>query len=145
MVFVRKYHHKHDKKLQTASLDRTDSFKGYSYDNVLWTHKTVNKMKNTFTRDRFRELCSLVCFPLTGLVGQMDEMSSKKRGHYKNISNGFWYSVKNNAKVRGLEVTVDLAYLWDLFISQRGCCSITGLPLEFSDVYWGFWNFREKL
>ncbi len=44
----------------TASLDRIDSNKGYTIDNVQWIHKDVNKMKNAFTQDRFLEICRLV-------------------------------------------------------------------------------------
>lgn len=44
----------------TASLDRIDSTKGYTIDNVQWIHKDVNRMKNAFTQDRFLEICQLV-------------------------------------------------------------------------------------
>ncbi len=44
----------------TASLDRIDSTKGYTIDNVQWIHKDVNKMKNAFTQDRYIEICKLV-------------------------------------------------------------------------------------
>lgn len=44
---------------QTASLDRIDSFIGYLPGNVHWVHKDVNRMKNSFTMDRFFEICVL--------------------------------------------------------------------------------------
>lgn len=44
-------------KTSTASLDRIDSNKGYTIDNVQWVHKDVNKMKWDLTQDRFIELC----------------------------------------------------------------------------------------
>lgn len=44
----------------TASLDRIDSSKGYSRDNVQWTHKLVNKMKWNLEEAKFVELCRAV-------------------------------------------------------------------------------------
>lgn len=40
-------------KEQTASLDRKDSNKGYTIDNVQWVHKDINWMKNNFPEDKF--------------------------------------------------------------------------------------------
>lgn len=33
----------------TASLDRKDSAKGYTEDNVWWVHKTINRLKNNYS------------------------------------------------------------------------------------------------
>jgi len=41
----------------TASLDRIDSFKGYTIDNVQWVHKDVNKLKGQFSEEEFIKLC----------------------------------------------------------------------------------------
>ncbi len=43
-------------KNQTASLDRIDSSKGYTLDNVQFVHKTVNTMKWDFTEEKFLSL-----------------------------------------------------------------------------------------
>jgi hypothetical protein len=42
---------------QTASLDRIDSSKGYTLDNVQWVHKDINKMKSDLTEQDFVEWC----------------------------------------------------------------------------------------
>lgn len=42
---------------QTASLDRTDSSKGYTLDNVQWVQVDVNMMKRDMSVERFVELC----------------------------------------------------------------------------------------
>lgn len=47
-------------KYMTASLDRIDSSKGYSRDNVQWVHKDINRMKWCFSEDYFINLCKLV-------------------------------------------------------------------------------------
>lgn len=45
----------------TASLDRVDSSKGYTIDNVQWVHKDVNRMKLEFSTDKLFEYCKLIC------------------------------------------------------------------------------------
>jgi hypothetical protein len=44
----------------TASVDRIDSSKGYSIDNVQWVHKDINMMKNDYDEDYFIKMCGLV-------------------------------------------------------------------------------------
>lgn len=44
----------------TASLDRIDSSKGYTIDNIQWVHKVINFMKRTYDQDYFIEMCKLV-------------------------------------------------------------------------------------
>ena len=46
--------------IQTASLDRIDSSKGYVEGNVQWVHKTINYMKRSLSDPDFIELCNLV-------------------------------------------------------------------------------------
>jgi hypothetical protein len=45
---------------RTASLDRIDSSKGYTEDNVQWVHKNLNLMKNRLEQNFFIELCGKV-------------------------------------------------------------------------------------
>jgi hypothetical protein len=47
-------------KEQTASLDRIDSTKNYTLDNVQWVHKDVNRMKNVFDQNYFINICKLI-------------------------------------------------------------------------------------
>jgi len=44
----------------TASLDRIDSSKGYTLDNVQWVHKDINRMKSVFDNDYFIKMCTFV-------------------------------------------------------------------------------------
>lgn len=46
-----------DINLQTASLDRIDSSKGYIEGNVQWVHKSINFMKHSLSEKRFVDLC----------------------------------------------------------------------------------------
>ncbi len=47
-------------KNKTASIDRIDSSKGYSIDNVQWVHKAINQMKWLFSLEEFIAWCKLV-------------------------------------------------------------------------------------
>lgn len=44
----------------TASLDRINSFKGYTEDNVQWIHKAINKIKLDMDQQLFIKLCRSV-------------------------------------------------------------------------------------
>ena len=44
----------------TASLDRIDSNKGYTIDNVQWVHKIVNMMKQNLPENIFEEWCKKI-------------------------------------------------------------------------------------
>lgn len=44
----------------TASLDRIDSTKGYTLDNIQWIHKKINVMKMDLDEDTFFMYCRLV-------------------------------------------------------------------------------------
>lgn len=46
--------------VNTASLDRIDSSKGYVKGNVQWVHKTINKMKSNLLESDFINWCSRV-------------------------------------------------------------------------------------
>jgi hypothetical protein len=48
------------KEGMTASLDRIDSTKGYTLDNIQWVHKHLNKMKMNFDNDYFIKMCIFV-------------------------------------------------------------------------------------
>lgn len=45
---------------ETASLDRIDSSKGYTEDNVQWVHKIVNLMKQSLSDKEFVKWCKLI-------------------------------------------------------------------------------------
>lgn len=44
----------------TASLDRIDSSKSYTLDNIQWLHKDVNRMKNKYNQEYFIEICQKI-------------------------------------------------------------------------------------
>lgn len=58
LVFVKNY--RNAKKFQTASLDRIDSTKLYTKDNIQWVHKHINRMKMNDSEEYFIEMCRKV-------------------------------------------------------------------------------------
>lgn len=46
---------------------------------------------------------------------------------YKEISGSMWNRLRYNKK----EVTIDIRYGWDLFVSQNRKCALSGLPIKF--------------
>lgn len=50
----------HGRKEMTASIDRVDSSKGYTKDNIQWVHKTINLMKNVLEQTDFIKWCDRV-------------------------------------------------------------------------------------
>jgi hypothetical protein len=59
-VFLEMSESRRTKGIMTASLDRIDSSKGYTLDNVQWVHKTINNMKNSMSDSEFVKWCQLV-------------------------------------------------------------------------------------
>ncbi|HRI34990.1 MAG TPA: hypothetical protein PLD02_14675 [Saprospiraceae bacterium] len=49
-----------NKHQMNASLDRIDSSKGYTEDNVQWVHKDVNRIKQNFQEDNFLQWCKII-------------------------------------------------------------------------------------
>jgi len=50
----------HNNGVTTASLDRIDSSKGYSKNNVQWIHKSINQMKSNLPQQVFIDMCVAV-------------------------------------------------------------------------------------
>lgn len=48
------------KKDSNASIDRIDSSKGYTKDNIQWVYKPVNIMKNSYSEEEFLYVCNKV-------------------------------------------------------------------------------------
>lgn len=71
-----------DNRRCTASIDRIDSAKGYTPENVQWVHKVVNVMKMDLDEGEFFRLCRLVADSHPDVAVDRDSPVSghKKRG-----------------------------------------------------------------
>jgi hypothetical protein len=49
-----------NRRSSTSSLDRIDSSKGYTKDNIQWVHKRVQQMKWNISQDQFIEWCKII-------------------------------------------------------------------------------------
>lgn len=49
-----------DGKTHTCSIDRIDSLKEYTIDNIQLVHKDVNYMKNKYSQEYFINMCKLI-------------------------------------------------------------------------------------
>ena len=45
-----------------ASLDRIDSSKGYTNDNIQWIHTDINQMNMEFAEDKFHNYCKVITY-----------------------------------------------------------------------------------
>ena len=50
------------------------------------------------------------------------------------ISKGMWEVITRNATVRNFGFNITKKQAWDIFISQKGRCALTGVALTFEDV-----------
>jgi hypothetical protein len=53
------------------------------------------------------------------------------------ISGSFFGIIKNGAKSRKLEFSINKEYIWNLFLNQKRKCALTGLDLCFSKLSGG--------
>jgi hypothetical protein len=70
-----------------ASLDRIDSLKGYTNDNVQWVHKDVNVMKNLHEQEYFILLCHKVAQFNKLKKDYKNDSEIFKRGRYVTYQN----------------------------------------------------------
>lgn len=56
---------------------------------------------------------------------------------YKEIRSKFWKQLQRNAKLRGLEFTIKIEYVWELYEQQDRLCALSGLPIVFDKLKGG--------
>lgn len=121
--------------LITASLDRINSLNGYVIDNIWWVHKDENIIKWDLSLDNFLYFCSLTTSKDINNY-KLEIQNIKRNRNWKGfglISGGYFNNLIRWAKNRNLEFHITIDYIWDLFIKQNGCCSITNLPIFFTN------------
>lgn len=127
---------------RTASLDRIDSNRGYTSENVQWVHKTVNKIKRNLTIERFVYLCGLVARPIRSKSPAPSCTINRQHGNFKgygNVSRNYWRNVilgtthgKYPSHRRKIRLGVSMKDAWEVFCRQGGRCALTGLELDFA-------------
>lgn len=49
-----------------------------------------------------------------------------------DISKQYWNQIIHHAKIRNLEISITIEYVWNLFIKQNRKCALSGLDLNFA-------------
>lgn len=108
----------------TASIDRIDSSKGYTIDNVQWVHKTINLMKMHLSDTEFIKWCTLI-------VKENDNPSiiTIKNPIDKVTSNKIW-SIRGRTKKNKVELNIDTKYLQELLEKQNNLCALSKIKLD---------------
>ncbi len=122
----------------TASLDRIDNSKGYTKNNIQWTHKHINRIKWKLDQKELLKICKKIW------KNQINKKIIIKKYSEKEytISSSLWNSIKYGAKKRNLyfDPKIDKKYLYELFLKQNKKCKISGINLYLAKVY----KFRKK-
>lgn len=106
----------------SASLDRINSNRGYTPDNIQWVHKAVNKMKINLSHERFIELCGYIKNPVSSVDRFIDATI--------NISPHF-YRLSRGAARRNIEFGISKKDIINLYLLQGGRCKLTNLNIDF--------------
>jgi hypothetical protein len=124
---------------RTASLDRIDSRRGYSINNVHWVHKHVNKMKWHFPVEYFIVMCNLISSLPNRSVPELyvpdiaiSHPNRRNRGSHMLIPGKMWTRIGREATQRGIEFNLSIEHAWDLYIGQKFRCALTGIPIHFN-------------
>lgn len=117
----------------TASLDRINSHKEYTIDNIWWIHKDINMIKGSLTVEDVLYWSKLIANP-TKVINILEIPNIRRNRNWKGyglISGWYFSATKCNANTRNLEFDIDIKYMWDLFLEQNGRCKFTNLPIFF--------------
>ncbi len=121
----------------TASLDRIDSTKNYTIDNIQWIHKFINKMKTNYDQNLFIDLCCKVSQFQNNKNYILENTEFTEYVPIQNIktykgelAEGVWRQIKKKAIRRNINIEVSREYAQDMFLKQKGLCSLSGLPIR---------------
>lgn len=136
----------------TASLDRKDSSRDYTGDNVQWVHKDVNAMKMDMPETEFIEWCRRVaghreCSVDEATLLSMQAPRKCRAGRHEvaipptrrgkngvkvgDLTNAQLVRTKCGARSRGISFDLPLSEAWAVYEQQGGVCALSGLPLSF--------------
>lgn len=133
--FKTRYNDSIDKN--TASLDRIDSFKGYTRENVRWIHKALNGMKWQYSDKLFIDFCTKITL-FDGIFLPYDYVFSnhgKMWNGFGDISQWYFNGLVYGAKKRNLEFNINIKEIWTLFLEQNARCAISGIEIFFGINY----------
>lgn len=107
---------------RSASLDRIDSNKDYTIDNIQWVHKKINIMKNRLDQNYFIHMCKSVVNPMPKQIDNFIKINKIPGQKWMDICRG----------IEKCEFTITKEYIIDLYNNQYGLCNMTNLPIFFN-------------
>jgi hypothetical protein len=110
----------------TASLDRINSNKGYTIDNIQWVHKHINIMKHNYDLEYFLFLC--LCINKDFCLPKFDINSYKLLPYYYNM-------IQRRAKTKKRQFNIKREECYRLLEEQNFKCKISQLPIFFTSSY----------
>jgi len=111
------------------SIDRIDSNKGYTEDNIRLICNIVNRMKMYLTNKQLHNYCGLVFKHMRDNIKSNNKVKIDKDLHtylVKTLADTRCNLKKRNKK---LDINIDLDFLKELYIKQNGLCAYTKQPL----------------
>jgi hypothetical protein len=105
---------------KTASIDRINPELHYDKSNIWLVHKDVNRIRWTSTIKEFLNWCSLVTNP-----NKRTSIFSKNINIYCSL----WKNIIYNANKRKINFNITKKDIIELYINQKGQCSITGIEI----------------
>lgn len=115
-----------------ASIDRINSNKQYTIENIRWIDKEVNLMKSNFDDQRFLYWCNLTSKYNIQLSSEFISKVIIKNSRFKgigDISKEFWGKIGRTAKKRDIDLLISIEEAWKLFEYQQYKCALTGTLL----------------
>jgi len=120
---------------QSASIDRIDSSRGYTIDNIQIIDKNYQDLKWNLTNNEFINWCYLISNPIYPTIIPKIEIR-KKTLSWKSpnpVKFGYFNRVKKFAQSQKVFFSIDINQAWNTFVEQNGLCSITKVPISTYD------------
>lgn len=105
---------------ETASLDRIDSSDYYHINNVVWSHKDINKIKASFTVEELVKWCSLVTNFHSNFIYKKTSIK---------LYSSYFKDLQHNANKRKIEFSISDNDIIEVFENQGGVCALSGVNL----------------
>lgn len=132
------HQYKKDRHKNRGGLNKID-LSGKSIGNLLVLHDTGRRKSR---RPIWHCKCScgkeveiLSKYLLNGdtvSCGCITQGNAHNRDAVGKISLSYWTPIVKQAKRRGIPLTIDRQYAWDLFCQQDGKCAISGVTIDFA-------------
>lgn len=122
--------------LSIEYINKVDSMKTYKED-IIKDYNSGMKLKDICLKYNCTEFTMLELLEKNKIkkLGLKNKHIKSKAVHwkgYKDITGTYWGGLIKSAKDRNIEFNIDIAYVWNLFISQNEKCALSGIDIKFN-------------